>query len=134
MTEQEKNFLIRNLCARLPYGLWYQSYHSEGGVEGKGTFKYYVGLDTEDAARSVSYILPNCKPYLRPMSSMTYEELDEIKLLKSQLVDCDENNDEKFCEILGKINNFYYSRHIDCNNLINRGMAIAVTEENNPYK
>ena len=61
------------------------------------------------------------KPYLRPMSSMTDEEnkkLDEIWI---------KHTIEEGADYLNSI-------HVDYRGLIEKGLAIAVTEENNPYK
>ena len=84
MTQEQKQILLRDLCARLPYGVMYEtSYgprvlndifiYSNGPVytdHGVGNYNEVFGVEIE-------YI----KPYLRPMSSMTrseriiYEEL-----------------------------------------------------------
>ena len=53
MTKEEKHLLSIDIAARLPYGIWFQSYHSEGGIEGKGTFNYYVDANSEDAAGAI---------------------------------------------------------------------------------
>ena len=58
MTQENKSLLLKDLCARLPYHVI---------VEYRG-----ADVDLTQYARSVK--IENCKPYLRPMSSMTEEE------------------------------------------------------------
>jgi hypothetical protein len=68
-------------------------------------------------------------PYLRPMSSMTEEEKKEfsvlgvgIHLFKGPLIPSYDTLD------------WLNAHHFDYRGLIEKGLAIAVTEENNPYK
>jgi len=68
MTQEEKELLIKDLCARLPYGV---VYHRNDGANIKlnaidverGLLNYTDDIDERE-----------CKPYLRPMKSMTEEE------------------------------------------------------------
>ena len=70
MTLEERELLLKDLCARVPYNT-----RIDGGVEG------YIILD----AIWYGIIVANIKsglepylPYLRPMSSMTEEEHEEF--------------------------------------------------------
>lgn len=74
MTQEEKQLLLKDLSARLLYGLKFQSYHSECGIEGKGTFDFELGDDATLSKLKALCESGNNKPYLRPMSSMTEEE------------------------------------------------------------
>lgn len=82
------------------------------------------------------------KPYLRPLSSMTEEERTEINALIKQ------NSPSPYGKInLQGMDNLLYSvvvssgflmdwmlnKHFDIFDLIPKELAIAVTEENNPY-
>lgn len=77
MTQEEKELLIKDLCARLPYsGVQIHISYADG-------FKYDKTLTYEDVKNYSQ--LPACsttivKPYLRPMSSMTEKEKDEFLL------------------------------------------------------
>lgn len=127
MTSEEKQLLFKDLCARLPYGvvihtdwkdvkldrdhcdigmLYYEHYSEEAKKE--------CGYDENDC----SIIISGCyyggvKPYLRPMSSMTEEELQYIE---SHILTCDTESD------------FYLSRHIDYRGLIEKGLALEAPE------
>ena len=78
MTQEEKELVIKDLCARLPYsGVQIYVSYEDG-------FKYDKTLTYEDVKNYCQ--LPACsttivKPYLRPMSSMTEEEEDGYELV-----------------------------------------------------
>ena len=99
MTQEDKELLLKDLCARLPYGVKVKTPYNDailrGIVDRKGvkTTIDYTDIVTDKQTYPIRYI----KPYLRPMSSMTEEEKD--------------------C----------YKKHLDINNLIPRGLAIDAT-------
>ena len=77
------------------------------------------------------------KPYLRPMSSMTEEENEEFEeLFISYSISRDRNcvyhssRGDLNLEIIDWLN----AHHFDYRGLIEKGLAVEVTEENNPYK
>lgn len=139
MTQEEKE-LFKDLSARLAYQV---KVNVNGGKEIwtlKGMFESeYAGLmlilepsfPSKDAYPPTSnWPLSQCKPYLRSMSSMTKEEYNEVgDLLKAE--DPSLNLDEVMATIeIDWLN----SHHFDYRGLIDKGLAIEVTEENNPYK
>ena len=132
MTQKDKELLLKDLSARLPYGVKVAIEYSEG----KYTRIYdlrEIDNDVTSELRQrvtvwnygfyssvISYPLIDCRPYLRPMSSMTEEEnkkLDEIWLNHTIAEGADYLN----------------SIHVDYRGLIPKGLAIKVTKENNPY-
>lgn len=89
--------------------------------------------------------IENCKPYLRPMSSMTEEESAELSNIISEWFDKElfYLTEEPMIEYaLSRINysinpklfDWLNKNMIDYRGLIPLGLAIEVTEENNPYK
>ena len=91
MTQEEKELLLKDLCARLPYGIkvyceWNAFKSSrigeDGVLIGVNYSKRYIlfsrsnGLHTKIPFNHIDGIV---KPYLRPMSSMTEEEKNYIK-------------------------------------------------------
>lgn len=70
MTNKEKQLLLQDLCARLPYGVRYKG---DGGW----------GINPYQHTTSLCTILASEEPliYLRPMSSMTGEEKKELLTL-----------------------------------------------------
>lgn len=70
MTKEDKELLLKDICARLPYGIFVkENRESLNHIPTIYTFYYHPYID-------------NCKPYLRPMSSMTEEEKEELRILK----------------------------------------------------
>lgn len=83
MTQEEKTLLLKDLCARLPYGVIVETYWEFENKKEKtfpktiltyGMFGYYIG---EDKWKYNTHFLP----FLRPMSSMTEEEIKEFSVL-----------------------------------------------------
>lgn len=133
MTQQDKRLIYLDLCARLPYGV---------KIDYKGKL-YTLWLPYIEDAKTIAlggqysrgYDMRSViiKPYLRPISSLTQEERD------------------KFCDIGGVISHrpdgklylvayfpealdYLNSIHADYRGMIEKGLAIEVTNENNPYK
>ena len=80
MTQEEKQLLLKDLCSRLPYGvICNDSRHGDSRITEINIVEEIVYCYDFD-----EYVeLDKCKPYLRPMSSMTPEEFEEYtKLIK----------------------------------------------------
>jgi hypothetical protein len=125
MNQEDKELLLKDLCARLPYGVICEILFVK--EELKADYIKYLQKDTTF----------QIKPYLRPMSSMTKEERMEFESLNWRVDELDFNNpwtpNGEIENVLKGIN-WLNAHHFDFCNLIERGLAIAVTEENNPYK
>lgn len=71
MKQEEKTLLLRDLCARLPYGVIVRLDYGDGTIVtremGIGSFHDMLFGNTKG------------KPYLRPMDSMTEEECDMVE-------------------------------------------------------
>lgn len=134
MTQEDKDLLIKDLCARLPYGVVVE--------DRNGTHELTIGnTELVDLLNGKCHI----KPYLRPMSSMTEEESAELSNIISEWFDKElfYLTEEPFLECaLSRINysispklfDWLNAHHFDYRGLIPKGLAIEVTEENNPYK
>jgi len=106
MTQEEKQLLLKDLCARLPYGVKVENTSfSEpqvhtlfGRVSDEKflmleTYKSVGGEDYRTVTDDVHYTgyLESIKPYLRPMSSMTEEEKKEFESLGWRVDELDDN-------------------------------------------
>jgi len=123
MTKEDKQLLLANLCARLPYGVKYQTYLGDiftlkDIALSRTSTQYYI----DDNAFSLEQI----KPYLRPMSSMTN---DEEETYESFIISIAEDETGAW-----ELTDWLNEHHFDYRGLIPMGLAVAVTEENNPYK
>jgi len=120
---KNKELLFNDLCARLPYGVIvkYKSREKEGNVKmTHGNIGYVAELGNG--------WWKECKPYLRTLSSMTEEEYREWHYL--YLPYPRENEATEAQRRIDWLNKY----HFDYRGLIEKGLAIEVTEENNPYK
>ena len=149
MTQEQKEVLLKDLCARLPYGvvvnykeneldfrkwkittLHAPSYSEKGNLldtdyDGWISFEEYKGCGMSCGARPL-HIEKNL-PYLRPMSSMTDEER---KIHNGHRLSKWSTYSEHMSETIDWLN----AHHFDYRGLIVQGLAIEVTENNNPYK
>ncbi len=76
MTQEDKQLLIKDLCARLPYGVILHIEDDSGNI----IDEELDSIDLQFNEINVEYHLFTdvIQPYLRPMSSMTEEEEDEL--------------------------------------------------------
>ena len=115
MTEQEKQLLLKDLCARLPYGTKvklgkYIKIVESVSFEKEGVYVWIEGGN---------FPIHNAKPYLRPMSSMTEEEAKEW----NQLLPHDDWH-------IGDpiIFDWLNAHHFDYRGLIEKGLALEAPE------
>lgn len=113
MTKEEKQLLLIDLCARLPYGVKCNALLMQinGSLKSVfGAFKGYNGWVNVGNNNLVN--IETVRPYLRSIHKLTKEELEELEFLTdSDYVDyCNEH-------------------HIDYRNLIPKGLALEAPEE-----
>ena len=126
MTQEEKELLLKDLSARLPYGVkieltWW--------VMGEGTcINTTLEPDHIEQLLNDEYGDTEIKPYLRPLSSMTEEERNQYQDIEET---CQASFYPSYYHILVDWLNVH---HFDYRGLITKGLAIEVTKENNPYK
>ena len=80
MTQEDKELLFKDLCARLPYNVICQvEFRESGKYQSKSMF--LSGVFTDEAyftTESGSIYSNEYKPYLFPLSSMTKEQQEEL--------------------------------------------------------
>ena len=125
MTQEEKQLLLVDLCARLPYNV-------------KGTWYNSERISILSPSDIDMFNIEDFKPYLRPMSSMTDEEREEwTDLFNSELDKLMSIEDEKQAEDLAP--NYFAASHsasicwlnkklFDYRGLIEKGLALESTE------
>jgi hypothetical protein len=167
MTQEDKELLLKDLCARLPFHVKV-SIDFEGYLEVlpddenlqypyRKNLKFILDYDNktiEDISKEphILYAYPCTerfamlrgytyeldygvpvefiKPYLRPMSSMTEEEKEDIKPLFLQVW----TDDNKRLLVvrqnkMAKYLNYLYSHHLDFCNLIPKNLALEAPED-----
>ena len=127
MTQENKDLLLRDLCARLLYNVICQVEFKE---DGKYNSKDMLlsGIFTDEAyftTKGGSVYSNEYKPYLFPLSSMTEEQYDELYIdsrVKNDSIDILDAlaNDMDTIDWLNK-------NHFDYRGLIEKGLAIDAT-------
>ena len=122
MTQEEKDLLLKDLCARLPYGVICKdtNINVTGTLSQIGLHYDMCVLDKDNGDSESCYIL-NCKPYLIPMSSMTEEQ--EKEYLNTCNGYCTYYWTEETFDWLNK-------NHFDYRGLIPMGLALDATNLN----
>ena len=82
MTKEEKQVLLEDICARLPYGVIVQYMQKTFAPYSEYTVDTKIEIDEMLQHRLK---LLDFKPYLRPMSSMTDEEINEYRALSDEI-------------------------------------------------
>ena len=121
MNEKEKDLkdlLLRDLCARLPYGIKASYYGADEECE---TWDEVDGV-AFDYVEIGQYSLPieRVKPYLFPISSMTEEQKNEYQYITERWM-----NDSSY-SISDSID-WLNKNHFDYRGLIEKGLAIDAT-------
>lgn len=143
MTQEEKKILFKELCARLAYGVKVKVECTAANgekIEDEGVLNsifinefgtIYVCVD------EVEYELEDIKPYLRPLTSLTDDEMKYLDNLGMRIAPFSQMMEIPFDKITELID-FFNANHLDyrgtfLNGLIDQGLAIS-TEIHNPYK
>ena len=121
MTQEDKQLLIKDLCARLPYGVMIKKL-------GSG---YKVFSIQDLAINMVTSFSEPYRPYLRPMSSMTDNENEELKCvieLGLQALEGEEGHNVVSAAPAAFEIDFYNKHHFDYRGLIPMGLALEAPE------
>jgi hypothetical protein len=123
MTQEDKELIFKELCARLPYHVKCKIWLKDGTTEeGLLDLQHNYGDVLQDAFYYNK--IKDIKPYLRPMSSMTEEEKEEYCQLQQKVI---YNSKGVINEDVTKYINWCYKKHLDINNLIPMELAIDAT-------
>ena len=146
MKQEDKELLLRDLCARLPYGVKCSFGVDDAVYEITGINPTCCGASEIQATHIKSSIngdfrLNSCKPYLFPLSSMTEEQ--KIECFKGTDIELDEHNEiwstfpiSNSDIVLTNLNNWLKvinwlnKNHFDYRGLIEKGLAIDATNKN----
>ena len=139
MTQEDKELLLKDICARLPYGVKVladcDKTFDQGLIGVLVRIDPYVGNDNEYQGKYLLYqygvftpsFVDEVRPYLYPLSSMTEEQKKE---LDDTLVNLNLKalSDEISSEVIATYEvDFYNKYHFDYRGLIPKGLAIDAT-------
>lgn len=134
MTQEEKQLLLKDLCARLPYGVKLHIPSFSDTPQRLQQISDYETVKINDYVSPI--VIDGVKPYLRPMSSMTEEEFLEYHDIKYNKVTY--RNNYKRIDV-GKFHNvgiipiedyldWLNAHHFDYRGLIEKGLALEAPE------
>ena len=148
MTQNEKDLLMKDLCARLPYGVKCKVVdfptHGLGDENDKNVWSiasiiyYPPESEHHEIVHTIHYYpdggvmhvypqIDRIKPYLFPMSSMTEEQKEEFNTRSLEL-QLKVINDEIMYEKATEFEvDFYNKHHLDWRGLIPKGLANDAT-------
>ena len=134
MTIEDKQLLLKDLCARLPYkvkGVYARTDIKNLSICEITTHLYGEMEESFNGKEKYEFI-----PYLFPLSSMTSEQLFEVQEIMGKneieiedgffnIIDSSRNT-ITYLEILAVLE-WFYKNHFDINGLIEKGLAIDAT-------
>ena len=135
MTQEDKELIFKELCARLPYHVKCKIWLKDGTTEeGLLDLQHNYGNVLQDAFYYNK--IKDIKPYLFPFSSITEEQLFEVQEILGKneieigngflsIIDSGRNT-ITYLEILAVLE-WFYKNHFDINNLIPMELAIDAT-------
>ena len=131
MTQEDKELLLKDLCARLPYGVKMNHIaddeHSPKTLI--GVAKDMITLEGLGGYECVD--VEDYKPYLFPLSSMTDEQKKKYNWLKHSVFVCHYEYGDvvEEIELYDSPESFEYliENHFDYRGLIEKGLAIDAT-------
>ena len=149
MTQEDKELLQRDLCARLPYGVKIETeYFTKAtlvairknisyGARKDLLVTYDIsGEETPYQSEERSSTISKIKPYLFPLSSMSEEQKKYINdrwgVNEDFDFEIDPNWGRYFVDLGDAVGfiNWCYENHYDINGLIPRGLAEDATDKN----
>lgn len=140
MTQEQKDLILKDLCARLPYGVKCCIYNfGENTIRIKEDILWSVQGDNILTLKSCvekgeAYMYHQIKPYLFPLSSMTEEQKQEYTYIVNYISPDDTDNWKEgefiYVEQFSQLMHFYHINHLDYMGLIPKGLAIDATSKN----
>lgn len=129
MTQEDKELLLKDLCARLPYGVKVESVFINPDTKEHKS----CGIEVFDATSLLMIRdgLGEFKPYLFPLSSMTEEQRQEYTYIVNYISPDDTDNWKEgefiYVEQFTQLMHFYHKNHLDYRGLITMGLATDAT-------
>ena len=122
MTKKEKELLLKDLCARLPYGVKVESVFINPDTKEHKS----CGIEVFDATSLLMIRdgLGEFKPYLFPLSSMTDEQKRAYNMMS---LDADWVSNPHYSVPAYNVLDWLDENYLDYRDLIGKGLAIDAT-------
>ena len=141
MTQENKELLLKDLCARVPYNIKASYYGEE---EERETWDEIYSVTLDGYVDIGQYILPieRIKPYLFPLSSMTDKQAKEIQEIVGNpdnaciirktyglelWLDSIDTDPTIWVDTIFEVQDYLKKNHFDYRGLIEKGLAIDAT-------
>lgn len=131
MTQEDKELLLKDLCARLPYGVM-----CDIGLDHPVQLQQIfvdrldgILLDFYEDGKNYQVYLSEVKPYLFPLESMTEEQKKEYEriIYRSIELHCQRYYNVIDIDDFDYLLDFYHKNHLDYRGLIPMGLANDAT-------
>lgn len=138
MTQEDRQLLLKDLCARLPYGVIVYNPNPAGGE-----WDELISMDIPTGTVTLlydgcTYKVEKIKPYLRPISSLNKREKESLRAELSKdtalyaavvrrIADGDET--ASGTAILHFAEDWCNANHIDYRGMIEKGLAIEAPKD-----
>ena len=135
MTQEDKELLVKDLCARLPYGVCYKhfTWNDERGEECIAAQIYSINSDgyVKNCYDDETVYIDDVRPYLFPLSSMTEEQKREYNMLLTDIPTYEYEGGD-IVTVFETYDNwmsidYLNANHFDYRSLIEKGLAIDAT-------
>ena len=137
MKQEEKDLLLKDLCARLPYRVkayiknwsklesrWIEGIYTITSVD-PPLNNIYASAENGCVGVILGHSDYSIEPYLFPLSSMTEEQKEIYCQLQERVI---YNSKGPVTEDVMNFVNWCYENHLDINDLISKGLAINATK------
>ena len=133
MTQEDKEQLLKDLCARLPYGVKVKLGDNPNIFDLEYRIKFAAMYGDSDKLEDILDIT-NIKPYLFPLSSMTEEQQKETNIFDDMDMDIlsenlgrNHRNKTNIPTATYNYGDWLNKNHFDYRGLIEKGLAIDAT-------
>lgn len=117
MRQEDKELLLKDICARLPYGLKINTIQGDFTLLGLTNERVFTTCEVEGCHND--FPIDCIKPYLFPLSSITEEQEKEYNDLNCYELGCFPHSEEAL--------DYLTKNHFDYRYLIEKGLAIDAT-------
>ena len=131
MTQEDKALLLKDLCARLPYGVKMIDTEPYSAEHNPILTLSYISEDNGIGCRAgkgfMATSLGSIKPYLFPLSSMTEEQSKELDEIDPEFYSLICENGDRYVSMDVRSYDWFNKNHFDYRGLIEKGLAIDAT-------
>ncbi len=132
LTQEDKLLFLTDLCGRMPFGVvCTDTYLNVTGTLSAIGLNYDMGVLDKDDGEDESVYIPNCKPYLFPLDSMTDEQKNNCPINETNLNIIKSNIGYGIIEMPWRLSYLFVDwcnkNHFDYRGLIPMGLANDAT-------